>query len=113
LGLEAITDALEDYFVNSFVRNGLVEIAPEKLNATWRNRRAGEDRVVKRLDRFLVEKSVVDFMHFIPQWVECGGISDHSLIMLEVKGGISKPPYPFKFNSGWLLDEGYINLVSS
>lgn len=46
-GPRAIPDPLGDFFIRSFVRSGLVDIAPQNLMTTWRNKRAGEHRVVK------------------------------------------------------------------
>lgn len=112
-GPKEILDPLADFFIRSFVRNVLVELAPQKLNATWRNQRAGENRVAKRLDRFLVSERLTDSLSLLRQWVGCGGISDHSPIFLELKGGTTKPPSPFKFHLGWLLDESYLKLVTS
>ena len=47
------------------------------------------------------------------QWVGCGGISDHCPIFLELKGRTTKPPSPFKFHLGWLLDESYLKLITT
>jgi len=112
-GPRAIPDSLADFFISSFSRGGLVDVEPTKLHATWRNRRTGDNRVAKRLDRFLMDERLLDTFHFVRQWVECGGISDHSPIMIEFKRGAPKPPSPFKFNSAWLQCEDYIKLVSS
>lgn len=46
------------------------------------------------------------------QWVGSGGLSNHSLIYLEVRGGMNKPKAPYKFNSTWLKDADYIKLVT-
>lgn len=42
-----------------------------------------------------------------------GGESDHNPVMLEIKGGIQKPPSPFKFNAAWVADPSYIELLKS
>lgn len=46
------------------------------------------------------------------QWVGSGGLSDHLMIYLDIRGEISKPRAPFKFNSTWLKDNSYICLVT-
>ena len=38
-------------------------------------------------------------------------ISDHCPIFLELRGRRRKPPSPFKFNSCWLKEEGFQDLV--
>jgi len=111
-GPKAIPDSQADFFVGAFARSGLADIAPDRLNGTWRNRRTGENRVAKRLERFLLDERLIDTLHFARQWVESGGISDHSPIMIEISGGTPKPPSPFKFNPGWMQDEEYIKLVN-
>lgn len=42
-----------------------------------------------------------------------GGISDHRLIYLEIRGDMNKPKGPFKFNDAWLRDVDYIHLVTN
>ena len=72
---------------------------PPNLNATWRNRRVGEDKISKRLDKFLIGEDVVSSTFQLTQWVEGDGDSNHNLIMLDIKGDIKRPPSPFKFNA--------------
>jgi len=112
-GPRAIPDPLNEFFIRSFARAGLVDVEPAKLTATWRNRRAGDNRIAKRLDRFLIDERLLDSLHFVRQWVESGGISDHSPIMIELKSGGPKPHSPFKFNPAWLQCEDYTDLVSN
>jgi len=64
-GPKAIPDPLGDFFIRSFVRSGPVDLAPQKLTATWRNRRAGEHKVAKWLDRFLVSEQLTDSVCFL------------------------------------------------
>ena len=54
----AISDPLEDFFRSHMFRLDLFDIVPAKMNPTWRNRRTGEGRIAKRLDRFLVGEDV-------------------------------------------------------
>ena len=53
-GSRAVTDSLANFFIHAFARKDLLDIIPPKLTPTWRNKRAGNQRVAKRLDRFLV-----------------------------------------------------------
>jgi hypothetical protein len=86
-------------------------VEPSKLKPTWRNKRVGEDRVAKRIDRFVVSKKFVERQVLIKQWIGSGGESDHFPIFLEVRKGNLKPTSPFKFNNTWIKDESFINLV--
>lgn len=75
--------------------------------------RVGEERIAKRLHRFLVGEDVVTSIFQIRKWVESCGESDHNHIMLDIKGDIRQPPIPFKFNARWLKDPNFITLVNS
>ena len=53
------------YFFTNFIHNlKLIDLDPQKLKPTWTNKRVGENRVEKRLDRFLLEETLLekDFM---------------------------------------------------
>ena len=110
-GPRAAPDALANFFIQAFARNDLLDILPPKIVPTWRNKRAGDQRVAKRLDRFLVAESLALGVDLVQQWVGTGGISDHCPIFLELRGARRKPPSPFKFNSSWMKDEGFHSLV--
>ena len=86
-GPHAHTDSLTGYFTQKLVENHLLDIEPLKLKPTWRNNRCAEDRIAKRLDRFLVAEQIVDGPFQIRQWVGCGGASDHFPIFLDLKNG--------------------------
>ena len=68
---KAILDPLAEYFINFMVQKDLIDLNPIKLNPTWRNRRVGEERVAKRLDRFLIGDSITCSPIFqARQWVD-------------------------------------------
>jgi hypothetical protein len=74
--------------------------------------RVREARVTKRLYRFLISKSLAMLPFQFRQRIQSGGESDHSPILFEFEGGPKNPTSPFKFNSSWLLDEGFQKLVN-
>ena len=90
-----------------------MDIEPVKLRPTWRNNRCGEARVAKRIDHFLIAEQLVDRFFLVRQWVDSGGLSDHSPIFFEIKKGPNNPPSHLKFNKIWLQDESFKNLVLS
>lgn len=45
--------------------------------------------------------------------MDWGGESDHNPILLEISSDACKPPCPFKFNSAWISDPGFCDLVKS
>jgi len=112
-GPKATPDSLANFFIQTFAQKDFLDIEPIKVSPTWRNRRSCEDRIAKRLDRFLVADSLVQRVELVRQWVGCGGISDHSPIFFELKGRARKPPSPFKFNPRWLKDASFCELVRS
>ena len=104
-------DELTDYFRQTLARVGVSDIPTPKLLPTWRNHRARDRYIAKRLDRFLVADHLVKSMEKIRQWVENYGDSDHNLILLEIENGGDKPPSPFKFNRDWLNLEDFKKLI--
>ena len=109
-GPSAREDPLSDFFQHLLLENNLSDPSPIKLKPTWRNRRIGEDRIAKRLDRFLISEGLLSKIPIFKQWVEESGNSDHFPIFLDISFPPPKPPSPFKFNSAWLLDPSFKTL---
>lgn len=113
-GSRAIPNPLSDFFKSHLIQKDLIDLDPIKLNPTWRNRRVGEDKIAKRLDHFLIGDSIAYSQSIQSrQWVDWGGEFDHSLILLEVKGGTHKPPSPFKFNASWFSNPEFCDLLKT
>eukprot|EP00253_Pinus_taeda_P008065 PITA_08065 len=96
-------DLSEDYDVKD-IKKSLA------AKPTWRNRRTGEERIAKRLDRFLINESLASYIPLFRQWVGEGGNSDHFPIFLEFSKTPPKPASPFKFNATWLQEESFLQL---
>eukprot|EP00253_Pinus_taeda_P006494 PITA_06494 len=109
-GPSAREDPLSVFFLNMFSVNNLIDINLLKLKPTWRNRRTGDARVAKRLDRFLINDELAARIPMFRQWIEEGGCSDHFPVFLEFSIPPPKPPAPFKFNFSWLQDVSFINI---
>eukprot|EP00253_Pinus_taeda_P035349 PITA_35349 len=103
-------DPLSDFFHNVLLDKNLIDPSSIKLKRTWRNRRSGEDRIAKRLDRFLLSEDLITKVPTLRQWVEEVGNSDHFPILLELSFPPPKPPAPFKFNPSWLQDPSFNNI---
>lgn len=71
----------------------------------------GNATLARRLDRFLIKQPLLQMLDIARQWVGHGGISDHSPVFLEFAFGPLRARPPYKFNSRWLLDPDYHNLV--
>lgn len=91
----------------------LTDVPMIKPLPTQRNRRVGEAALATRLDRFVIKNQLLQRLTHYRQWFGSGGISDHPPIYLEVSSPPIKPRAPFKFNSVWLQDPSYIELVTN
>lgn len=87
-GPSAREDPLSDFFFQALSDNKLIDPSPINLKPTWRNRRTGEDRIAKRLDRFLISEGLISRVPLLRQWVDEIGNSDHFPIFLD----LSFPP---------------------
>eukprot|EP00253_Pinus_taeda_P007836 PITA_07836 len=106
-GPSAREDLLSDFFTNALLSHNLIDVNLIKVKPTWRNRRIGEGRVAKWLDRFLISEYLLSNIPMFRQWVDEGGNSDHFPILLEFQKPPSKPASPFKFNAAWLQEESF------
>eukprot|EP00253_Pinus_taeda_P027834 PITA_27834 len=111
-GHHAQLDPLSAYFENFLDSHNLLDIPSAKLFPTWRNNRAGENRLARRLDHFFIKEGLLTLGLLHRQWVGSGGVSNHLPIFMEISGGPWKPKGPFKFNSSWLKDPTYIHLIN-
>jgi hypothetical protein len=89
----------------------LVDLKPTKLVPTWRNGRVGLSVVARRLDRCLVSEGSLSTLGLSRTWVEYPFISDHAPILLQLEKSPLYRVFPFKFNSQWLQNTEFINLV--
>ena len=80
-----------------FEQKGLVDLAPLKIMPTWRNKRSGEQAILKRLDMFLVSGNSISSNLILKASVETGGNSYHCPIVLSIKTLKLKLHAPFKF----------------
>ena len=108
----ASPDPLAKFFNSALSASNLVDIQTTKLQPTWRNRRTGSAALARRLDRFLIKQDLLPVLTRARQWVGSGGKSDHSPIYLEFECGPNRARPPFKFNSRWLRDPDYNQLVT-
>eukprot|EP00253_Pinus_taeda_P033192 PITA_33192 len=111
-GSMAQVDSILGFMTNLLEQYNFVDVPMNNPLPTWRNMRVGEAALVRRLDRFLMKGSLLQLLHHYKQWVDSGGIFDHSPIYLEVLGSHPKPKSPFKFNHVWLQDPAYISMVT-
>jgi hypothetical protein len=65
----------------------------------------------KRLDRFLIIRTFISSKDRIHSWVIFPFLSDHAPIILQLDSSPLKIAYPFKLNSGWLLEAEFNSIV--
>jgi hypothetical protein len=79
-----------------------------KLSPTKRNKKVGEDKIIKRINQFLIYESFFDEVIQIKQWITSWGDFDHNPIMLEVAPSLEKPTNSFKLNPECLKVEEFV-----
>ena len=75
-----------------------MDIAPNIVGPTWRNRRVGEEGISKRLDRFLLSSALIPSLKVYRTWIHHADIFDHLPIVLEWNKTVGSCNYPYKFN---------------
>eukprot|EP00253_Pinus_taeda_P012560 PITA_12560 len=112
-GIAAQIDPLSEVMESLLDQAQFIDVPMIKPLSTWRSRRIGEVTLARRLDRFVIKAQLLQLLSHYRQWVGSRGISDHSPIYLEITGPHIKPRAPFKFNSIWLWDTGFIEMVKT
>jgi endonuclease/exonuclease/phosphatase family metal-dependent hydrolase len=80
-GPAAHMDRHAGYFLNMIKDHSLVDLALDILIPTWRNGRAGDTGIAKRLDRILVSESLLQEVGCYHSWVEIPYIYDHAAVI--------------------------------
>ena len=80
-GKNARQDALAPFFNALFEQKRLIDLLPNRIEPTWRNRRVGQQAISKRLDIFLLSKELMQDELVFKTRVELGGLSDQSLFL--------------------------------
>jgi hypothetical protein len=110
-GKKATGDPLSGFFKSLFQRHSLIDVIPTDPLPTWKNGRAGDESISKRLDRFYIAEEVLASSQKYMSWVQLPILSDHAPIYLELEHGFPKVSYPFKFNLGWIGEAGFATMV--
>jgi exonuclease III len=90
----------------------LEDVKPTKGNYTWSNKRAGPGHIAARLDRFLVQSSLLLLDLNLTSSILPHSVSDHKPILLEISSDKNLRPIPFRFSPAWIQIDGYQNLVT-
>eukprot|EP00253_Pinus_taeda_P008465 PITA_08465 len=98
---------------NLIQRWDLVDFKPVKGKFTWTNNRTGENHISARLDRFLINNSLmmdsrIVFTKILPKLT-----SDHKPILICLKKEEDLGPLPFRFSPLWVGMDGFLETVQA
>eukprot|EP00253_Pinus_taeda_P022073 PITA_22073 len=79
----------------------LMDIIPKNRKFTWNNRRLGPGNIMERLDRILVNISLLSTFADAHSKVLSSSVSDHFPVMLTLESNAHLGPIPFRYNPLW------------
>jgi len=91
----------------------LLNFNPARGIYTWSNNRVGSDHISARLDRFLVQSSIMMNKKIIITKILSKLTSDHKPIQLLLEDEEDLGPIPSRFSPLWIEKEGYIETVKA
>ncbi|XP_058783797.1 uncharacterized protein LOC131658528 [Vicia villosa] len=94
-------------FSNFIEESGLVDVSCKGKRFSWF---CGDGKSKSRLDRFLVEDSLVSSWGVVGQMIGLRDISDHCPVWL-MSDKEDWGPKPFRFNNEWFADDNFITFV--
>jgi exonuclease III len=90
----------------------LLDIKPAKGRYTWTNKIIGHGHIAAKLDRFLVQSSLLLLGIEAKAEILPHSASDHKPIRLEIKKDQVRGPIPFRFSPNWLNAKEFTELVT-
>ena len=105
-------DPLQE-FVEAILQSwDLLDFKPTRGRFTWNNNRSGSASILARLDRFVVQSSLLDKNFLISSKKLPKISSDHHPISLLIKEEEDYGPIPFRFSPLWIEREGFWEIVT-
>ena len=89
----------------------LNDFKPIKGNFTWSNNRVGSANIAARLDRFLVQSTLMDEKHIISSNIFSKLSLDHHPISLIFEKEDDLGPIPFRFSPLWIDYDSFWDTV--
>eukprot|EP00253_Pinus_taeda_P028879 PITA_28879 len=98
---------------NLILQWDLIDFKPIKGKYPWSNNRSGENQISARLDRFLINSSLMldnrmVFSKILPKLT-----SDHKPVLLCIKKEEDLGPLPFRFSPLWASKDGFFETVQT
>ena len=91
----------------------LLDFSPVKGLYTWTNNRAGKDHISARLDRYLVQDTLMMNKKIIITKILPMLTSDHKPVQLILDDEEDLGPIPFCFSPLWIEREGFMDTVKA
>eukprot|EP00253_Pinus_taeda_P003328 PITA_03328 len=89
----------------------LMDIIPKNRKFTWNNRRLGPGNIMERLDRILVNISLLSTFAAAHSKVLSSSVSDHYPIMLTLDSHVQLGPIPFRYNPLWRNNAVAVDII--
>ena len=105
-------DYMHDVVENMIHDWDFVDIKPKVGRFTWLNQRVGAESIFARLDRFLVQGTLLDNKWMISSKILPKLASYHHLISLQFEIEDELGPIHFRFCPLWIEHEGFMDMVS-
>eukprot|EP00253_Pinus_taeda_P028094 PITA_28094 len=96
-----------------FQRWDLLDFNPIRGIFTWTNNRLGSDHISARLDRFMVQGSIMMKKKIIITKILAKLASDHKPIQLLLEDEKDLGPIPFRFSPLWIEKEGFEETIKA
>ena len=87
--------------------SGLIDFKPKKGRFTWSNNKVGDANIVARLNRFLVQSSLMDGKFIISTKILPKLTSDHHPISLMFEEEEDIGTIMFRFSPLWIERDGF------
>jgi exonuclease III len=91
----------------------LLDFSPIQGMYTWSNNRVGSDHISSRLDRYLVQSTIMMDNKIITTKILPKLTSDQKPIQLLLEEEEDLGPIPFRFNPLWIEREGFLETVKT
>jgi exonuclease III len=91
----------------------LLDFSPAKGLYTWSNNRMGEEHISARLDRFLVQDTLMMNKKIIITKILPKLTSDHKPVQLILDDEEDLGPIPFRFSPLWIERDGFMDTVKA
>lgn len=89
----------------------LLDLKPKKGRYTWNNNRTGVAHISARLDRFLVQSTLLMDKRIVSTRILPKLTSDHKPILLQLDEEETLGPIPFRFSPLWIEQEGFMEVI--